>query len=122
MPVRIVPDQGGIDDIKLEIGNLLDELGIQVMTNAAPPVDTGFLQDSPYVKSERVDTYGQTLWANGQYFSPREGKDVDRAAAANPVDASKWDETIVGWSADYAADVEQIWDAFIYRALVDTIQ
>lgn len=120
--VRIVLDRDGVNDLNLEIGNVLDELGIQVMTNAAPPVDTGFLETSPYVKSQRVDTFGQTLWADGFYPSPKEGKDVERQAAPNPVDPSKYLEVIIGWPALYAGYVEERFDAFMYRALMDTIQ
>jgi hypothetical protein len=120
MAIRIVKNQAGIDEIQRRMGDLLDQFAQNIIDVAIPPVDTGFLQASAYVKSERVNTF-DLIWSDGMYFSPAFGHDMLRESAGGPMQESGWDETIAGWGADYAADIEVNNTAFIYQALMNAI-
>lgn len=120
MPVRVVPYQRGISEIDDKIVEYLDEIAQMLGSNSSPPIDTGFLDASSYVKSERVNTFDQT-WATGMYDSSKQNRIISRERADGPVMESGRYNAIAGWAATYAADVEELYDAFIYRTLNDTV-
>lgn len=118
MSATIIWHQDAIDELIQAAGALLDDYGQRIIDAAQPPVDTGFLQASAYLHSERMSTFDAT-WNSGLYASKR-GTMEQRQRAGGP-ESPPEQGAIVGWAATYAyfADERQ---PFIYPALLSVVE
>ena len=93
---------------------VMDEFGQQVIAEALPPVDTGFLMNSAYITSSLNDSYDLT-WETGRYRDQR-GRLVSRFQTPR-IEPNEPPGTIVGWAAEHAWEIEET-QPFIYIALL----
>lgn len=107
-------DPNAMDQLLEGARKVLDETALRIAEGATPPRDTGFLQNSAYVNSARVNTFDRT-WRSGVYGSKRGQQARQRVNA--PVPYSGPNVAIVGWAAIYAWYVEDS-QPFAYPSLI----
>lgn len=115
MAVRIEWDQDGIDELHQLIGEFADKRAQAVIDAAVPPVDTGFLEASGYIYSERTNTFDRT-WESGEYMSTK-GRGTQRRERVSAPQPHGKDKTVIGWAAVHAWQIEDQ-QPFIYPALL----
>lgn len=108
-------DEAGIEELKNMGIQFVDEKALEIASSAAPPVDTGFLKNSVYLYSARVNMFDQT-WASDYYNSPRSGGLAPRQRVDSPEPYPENGVTI-GWAAIYAWYIEDT-TSFMYQALL----
>lgn len=94
----------------------IETLAAEIIAEADAPIDTGFLDASAYLRSERTSTFDETL-PTGRYLSRRTGEAEPRERAPSPADPPPGG-AVVGWAAVYAWHVEER-QSFIYPALIE---
>lgn len=82
-----------------------DEIAQEIIDGADPPIDTGFLQASAYIMSDKTNTFDNG-WETGMYASTKTGRDVYRERTSEPEMPPDSNTCIIGWSAVYAWYVE----------------
>lgn len=93
-----------------------DEIAQEIIDGASPPVDTGFLEASAYIMSDRTNTFDDG-WETGTYPSTKTGLDAYRERISEPELPPDSNTAIIGWSAVYAWYVEDNTN-FIFGALM----
>ena len=111
--IEVKWDQAGLDEVERLALAELDRIAEDIAARADPPVDTGFLLNSAYVYSPRVNTFKET-WDNGKYPN-RIGMPVPRYRVFTPVPYTG-DGATIGWAAIYAWFLEDHY-SFIFNAL-----
>jgi hypothetical protein len=101
-----------IDKLALEY---IDKLALEVIAESDPPIDTGYLDASAYVSSSSGLNTFNTTWAAGKFMGRRSRALVRRQRVQTPASPPK-NGAVVGWAADYAAQVEEK-RPFAYAAL-----
>lgn len=118
MAGKVTWNEAGIEELKQLAGQLCDRKAQEVIDAAIPPVDTGFLRASGYVRSFRVDTFDRT-WASGVYTG-REGPQT-RERTEEPAEPPDEYGAVIGYAAIYAWYIEDR-GAFFYPALLSVAE
>lgn len=94
-----------------------DQIAQEIIDGTSPPKDTGFLDASAYIMSDRTNTFDGT-WETGQYTSTKTGLDAYRERVPEPEMPPDSNTCIIGWAAIYAWYVEDKTN-FIFGGLMN---
>lgn len=113
-------DEAGIEQLKQIAGEFIDSKALEIAAAADPPSDTGFLGNSAYIISSRVNMFDQT-WESDYYPSTKGHGLVVRERVDAPEPPPDQYGAVVGWAAIYAWWVEDQ-QPYIYSAVLSAAE
>lgn len=113
-------DEAGIEQLKQLAGEFIDTKALEIGAAADPPVDTGFLRNSVYLISSRMNSFDQ-IWESDYYTSTKGHGLVPRERVDSPEPPPDEYGAVVGWAATYAWWLEDM-QPFIYPAVLSVAE